>query len=333
MLIQTYTNSETFQTLSAEWHDLLQRASINHIFMTPEFLESWWQTLGEGELQIITFRDEIGKLIGIAPLYQFTNAEKKLQLSFIGCVNVSDYLDFIVDKNHVDAIYGEVTKLLQNHSATQFFFCSIPQNSPTLTLLSTSLNSLQMTVSQTQQDVCPILQLPNTWDEYLASIGKKQRHEIKRKAEKLFAETSATFEEVDTAENIEPAIDDFIHLHQASSVNKKSFWDEKHIQFFHAFVKRAAEQKWLRLSFLKIDGQRVAAMLGFSYANSFFLYNSGFNAEQYKQYGVGSVLTAHTIQQTIERHEQRYDFLRGDEEYKFRFRAVAEPIFDLTISK
>ena len=71
-------------------------------------------------------------------------------------------------------------------------------------------------------------------------------------------------------------------------------------------------------------------MLVFDFANTFFLYNSGFNPDLYSQLGTGNVLTAYTIQQAIEQKKQTYDFLSGDEEYKFRFGAVAQPTFTLS---
>ncbi len=330
MQIQTHTDpTDCFQNLAAEWHDLLDRSMVNQVFMTPEFQQAWWSTLGSGELNLLTIRDEQQVLRGIAPIYKFKNDQGIEQFSFIGCVNVSDYLDFIVDREMVELVYASISEYLQHSEIKMTFFCSIPVTSPTLTVFKSVLEKSGWQVAQTQQDVCPVITLPTTWDEYLASIGKKQRHEIKRKWEKLFAETTAEFELIELPTATEDAMTDFIHLHQASSQDKSNFWDDNHVQFFKYFAEKTAEKSWLKLYFLKIDGRRVAAMLGFSYHQQFFLYNSGFVAEEYRQYGIGSVLTAYTIQQSILRGESRYDFLRGDEEYKFRFRAVAEPVFDL----
>lgn len=334
MQTQILTDQSCFDTLANEWHDLLNRSITNQVFITPEFLKAWWITLGGGDLQVLTVRDEGGKLVGLAPMYTFVNAENEKQISFVGCVDVSDYLDFAVDKNYTDQVYHEIGKFITSLTeVTCAFFCSLPQTSSTLTVFKENVVKAGWEVVQSQQDVCPVIELPKTWDEYLTQIGKKQRHEIKRKWEKLFKEQEAAFELVELPADTDHSIKDFIWLHQSSSQDKNNFWDDKHVEFFQYFAEKTAEKNWLKLYFLKIGTVRVAAMLGFSYNNQFFLYNSGYVSDNFRQYGIGSVLTAYTIQQAIERGETRYDFLRGDEQYKFRFRAVSEPIFDLKFTR
>ncbi len=334
MKLETFTDPACFDALSTEWLELLTHSITNQIFITPEFLKAWWSTLAEGELHIVTVRDQKKKLRGIAPLYTFLNSKGEKQLSFVGCVDVSEYLDFIIDKEMPDQVFHEIgqhiTALKEVECA---FFFSIPQNSATLAQFKVNMSQVGWKAEQSQQDVCPVIELPKTWEEYLAHIGKKQRHEIKRKWEKLFKEQEAHFELVELPTDADTAIKDFIWLHQASSKDKKNFWNDRHVQFFQYFAQKTAEKNWLKLYFLKIGTTRVAAMLGFEYNNQFFLYNSGFVSDNFREYGIGSVLTAYTIQQAIEHGNTRYDFLRGDEEYKFRFRAVSEPVFDLKLTR
>ncbi len=334
MQLQTYTDPSCFTTLADEWHELLRHSITNQVFITPEFQKAWWSTLGKGELHVVTVRNEQKKLVGIAPMYTFVNDQQIKQISFVGCTDVSDYLDFIVDKDSVDEVFHQIGQYLTSTAELKFaLFYSIPQTSQTLSIFKENISKAGWSAEQKQQDICPIITLPKTWDEYLASIGKKQRHEIKRKWNKLFTEQEATFELIELPADTDSAIQDFIWLHQASSKDKSNFWNDKHVEFFKYFAQKTAEKNWLKLFFLKIGTVRVAAMLGFEYNNQFFLYNSGFVSDNYREYGIGSVLTAYTIQQAIERGNTRYDFLRGDEEYKFRFRAIPEPVFDLELKR
>lgn len=334
MQIEILSDPSCFESLEQEWCELLTHAVTNHIFITPQFQKSWWQTLGEGQLQVITVRGDTGQLVGIAPCFVFPNQRGEQQLSLVGCVNVSDYLDVVVDKLQADAVYTALLSTIDQHIAWDcLYFCSLPQYSPSIGHLQDYAQQHSWQLTQTQQDVCPVIDLPKTWEEYLDSIGKKQRHEIKRKWQKLLSETDAQFELIEHPHQLDPAVSDFIQLHQKSSVEKKNFWDEKHVAFFKQFATETSESGWLKLYFLCIHGKRVASMLGFEYNHQFFLYNSGFDADEYRHLSVGNVLTAYTIQQAIERGDQRYDFLRGNEEYKFRFRAVPEPIFDVEIKR
>lgn len=335
MTTEILTGQKSFFQLKDEWSALLQRSEINHIFMTPQFLAVWWQNLGHGELKIITFYDTQKRLIGIAPLFLDKDDKGKKCLSAIGCTTVTDYFDIVVDQAHKKEVYAAFVNVLKSNQIPweALSLISIPNASPTLKVFVDLGKKAGWKIEQKQQDVCPIIALSKSWEEYLVKIGKKQRHEVRRKWERLERETHPKFRLIEAESETAKNIDEFIQLHQRSSIDKKNFWDDKHIAFFHDFGIEAAKYKWLKLYFLEIDGEQVASMLVFDYDNQFFLYNSGFAADKYKQFSVGNVLTSYTIKQAIELGKKRYDFLRGDEEYKLRFGAVPEPIFDLTISR
>lgn len=331
-MLQTsiHTNASIFEELKDEWLDLLHRSVTNYIFQSPQFLSAWWKSLGEGDLKIIAVRSEEGKLVGLAPLYLQTNANDEKELCFVGCVNVSDYLDILVDKDFEAEVYQAVADVLNSDQIEWqcMYLCSLPETSPTRDWLKKTFADAK----ETQQDVSPYITLPGTFDQYLSSIDRKQRHEIKRKMRRV-GESDHEFEVVTTEDAAQAAIEEFIQLHKASSTEKRDFWDESHLAFFRTFIPDSAAAGWLQLYFLKVEGTRTASMLVFDYNNQFLLYNSGFNPDAFKHLSTGNVLTAYTIEKAIEQKRSIYDFLRGDEEYKFRFGAVAQPVYDITIKK
>ncbi|MDQ5951737.1 MAG: Acetyltransf 6 protein [Patescibacteria group bacterium] len=332
MRMQTsiYTDSQIFTDLQTEWLDLQGRSVTNYVFQSPQFQGAWWNTLGEGELSIITVRDENNQLVGLAPLYMQQNDQGKKELCFIGCVNVSDYLDILVDSQHQTQVYESLTKVLTEELTDWecMFLCSLPESSPTRDWLKQTFHHS----TEKQQDVSPFIRLPASWDEYLASIDRKQRHEIKRKMRRV-EETDHAFECITSPTDAATAIQDFITLHKASSAEKRDFWDDNHFKFFSTFIPAAGEAGWLKLYFLKIGAVRASAMLIFDYNDQFLLYNSGFDPAQFNNLSTGNVLTAYTIKQAIEQRKTVYDFLRGDEVYKFRFGAVSQPVYDISVER
>jgi len=94
-----------------------------------------------------------------------------------------------------------------------------------------------------------------------------------------------------------------------------------------------AEKKWLKLYFLDVDGQPGASMILFDYHQQILAYNSGFDAYRYGHLGVGNAIILHSIKHAIELGKIRYDFMRGEEPYKFAFGAKAEPLFDMTLTR
>ena len=99
------------------------------------------------------------------------------------------------------------------------------------------------------------------------------------------------------------------------------------LSFFREIIHTFAEKGWLKVYFLDIDETPAAVLLAFDYGNEIILYNSGFDAEKFGYFSPGNVIISYSIQHAIQLGRMRYDFLRGDEVYKFRFGGVAEDVF------
>jgi CelD/BcsL family acetyltransferase involved in cellulose biosynthesis len=333
MQTTVYTNATGFDLLADEWDDLLQRSINAPFFMRYIYQRAWWRYLGNDDLLLMTIRTDDGQLVGLAPFYGKTNLKDQRELSFVGCVDVSDYLDLLVDKDHVEPVHQTLLDCLSDsHLAwDKLYLCSLPYNSITHTHFAEAARAHGWRATVSQQDVCPVITLPGSWDDYLAGIDKKQRHEIRRKMRKIESEAQTRWDVVHSVEGLDEAMDAFIELHQKSTRDKEGFWNDNMIQFFKALAIELAQAGWLRLYFIEVNYTKAASMLCFDYDNEFLLYNSGFDPEQFAQLSPGNVLTAYTIQDAIHLGRARYDFLRGDEVYKFRFGAVAEPVYDLEI--
>ena len=325
---QSYSSAAAFSELASEWHALLKKSCSNHCFQTPEFLFTWWKSLGSGSLEITTFRNDSGELIGLAPLFLHEH-EGVSTLSFIGCVDVADYLDFLIHQDHQAETYQAVCKYLQSRTGVQLKLCSLPDSSPTRRELTAFFGDHATTT--TQQDVTPLIQLPESWDTYLESLDRKQRHEIRRKWNRLEREVGSSFSVVSDPTATDEATDVFITLHKSSSPGKSRFWDDHHVAFFTDLLKTFAQAGWLKLYFLTVEGKAAATMLIFDYNNRYYLYNSGYDPEYLRHLSTGNTLLAYTIRDALEQGREVYDFLRGDESYKFRFGAIAEPVWDVAV--
>jgi CelD/BcsL family acetyltransferase involved in cellulose biosynthesis len=86
-------------------------------------------------------------------------------------------------------------------------------------------------------------------------------------------------------------------------------------------LQAAFDNGWLQLAFMTVAGERAAAYLNFDYDNHIWVYNSGYSLK-YRDLSTGWVLLAHLIQWAIENRREEFDFLRGDEDYKYRFGGV-----------
>lgn len=328
MSLVSYQIFSDWESVAAIWSQLLPESQTNTFFQEITIQQAWWESVGKPSLQLVVVNDDNAPIA----LFPFTLRDNTLQ--FLGDQDVSDYLDALILPEHSDAAYEGLTQYLSEHSAWQKLqLISVPEDSSTFHGIKTVADTLGLAYQQTQQDVCPIIDLPATWDEYLAAVGKKQRHEIKRKWLRLEEQGKVTFRVVKDTNADPEALETFFTLHRQSSVEKEKFWTPEHTTFFKHLSDAASKGGWLRLYFLDFDGTPAASMYCFEYGDDLLIYNSGFNATAFVDKSIGQVMMAFTIKDAIEHGKKRYDFLRGGEEYKLRYRPVVHPVFNVVVEK
>ena len=337
MRIDLHRDPSVFALLAPEWDALLPSATTNVIFLTREWQSTWWQHMKPGDLLVITVRDDADRLQAIVPLFRRQADDEQWTLSLVGCEDVSDYLDFIVRPDHEEAVCREVLQFLTSAQFPEWDrieLCNAPPTSTVYRVMHAAAEQAGLPVTRREQDVCPVIDLPSTWDEYLATLDKKQRHEIRRKIRRAEAEATTTWYVVDPNQSGLPGeMESFFELHRLSSPKKSMFMDARMRGFFSDVSQALASQGWLHLSFIEMNGQKAAGMLSFEYGNRFEVYNSGYDPNSYAQLSPGIVLLSYCIQQAIQRKRTAFDFLRGDEEYKFRFGAKPTSVYEITIGR
>lgn len=180
---------------------------------------------------------------------------------------------------------------------------------------------------------CPSIALPGSWDEYLASLDKKQRHELRRKIRKAEAETVSWRVTDPRSHDLTSDMESFVRLHRLSTPDKNLFMDETMTAFFFDMAQAIARRGWLHLSFLELENEQIAGLLSFDYNDHFQVYNSGYDARRYGALSPGIVLIGYCIRHAIELQRRTFDFLRGEEEYKYRLGARPNDIYELTIQR
>lgn len=321
---------ERFEALQYEWNNLLPGNATNEVFLTWEWQSTWWQAYQPGDLFVITARDEAGKLVGIAPW--FCEAGSRV-IRPIGCVEVTDYLDSIIRPDLRKAFFAGVAEILLEQRATysRICLCNTPATSPTLEEFTPLLAAYGFETEIRQQEVCPVIVLPSDFETYLGQLDKKQRHEARRKLRRAEAsESRVSWYIAGPEHDLEDEIERFARLMAASHTAKSAFLqDPQNAAFFHAIIPRMALCGWLQLAFMTVNDEPAAAYLNFDYDNRILVYNSGLDSERFGALSPGIVLLLHLIRDAIEKRRTVFDFLRGDEEYKFRMGGQERPVMEI----
>ena len=209
---------------------------------------------------------------------------------------------------------------------------SLVENSPTLTHLPELARQQGYSVEIEKEDTASGIELPSTWDEYLAILSKKDRHELRRKFRRLEAIPDWKWYAVTGEEEVMSRLDDFVRLMRQSSQEKDEYMTEEHLRFFYAMARRMSQIGLLRLYFLELDGKPVATSLCFDYASSRLLYNSGYDLE-YGYYSVGLLLNALCLREAIEQEIGYFDFLRGSETYKHHLGGQPHDLYQMVVRR
>jgi len=335
MQTEIYTTPDAFDQLAGEWNALLDTSTSKTLFLTNEWQKTWWRELGDGELRVLAFREDDDKhLVGIAPLFFEETALGGVEVALVGCKEVSDYLDFIFSSGHEEACFRAVIDYLKSADAPQWHtigLCNIVESSPTLSTFRDLLNAEGWNAVATFEDVCPIISLPESFEAYLVTLDGKERRELQRKLRRASENSAVTF--TASADTLDKDVDDFLTLMKASMVSKSSFLTPRMERFFRAATRTVFDAGWLQLAFLEVEGARAAAYLNFVYGDTVLVYNSGLDPQKFSYLSPGQVLIAKLIEQAITDKRRAFDFLQGNEDYKYKLGGKDVKLFTLSARK
>jgi CelD/BcsL family acetyltransferase involved in cellulose biosynthesis len=314
-----------------DWSDLVRADPAGTIFHTPDFLKLYWEEFGEEpEHLLLAFGENAGEQVSATAFELIGNT-----LRFLGGTEVTDYMGPVgVPEARAGSAHALWAGLLRRNEWHDADLRGLPEDSPWLKELRETATTHGLSVEETedQNGVAPILELPPTWDEYLAQIPSKLRHEIRRKAKKLEAETGPFRIETATDETLLPLLDRFVELHRMSEGPKGVFMVPGMEIFFRRLGQAFGERGVFRLTFVRVRDELAAGTIGFSFEGTYSLYNSAFD-RKWQQLAPGMVLVAEDIRQAIEERCSVFDFLKGDYAYKYRFGARKRLVKRLVVSR
>jgi CelD/BcsL family acetyltransferase involved in cellulose biosynthesis len=319
------------------WNALVIQSIVDTPFSRYEYLSEWWKTLGGGEWKdvqlVLVSATEDDQLIGIAPLF-IAEYDGRQALLLVGSIEISDYLDLIVREDDLPRFLSGLIDFLassqaDNWSALDWY--NLPDDSPTLAALKAESERRGWNYHEEIYRPTPRIALNGDFEEYLSRLDKKQRHEIRRKMRRAAESGRVRFHIVEKDADIEPELESFFHL-MVQDPNKAMFLKDVMRDQMSKSIRIAHEQGYLWLAFLEVDGVKAAGSLNFDYKNKLWGYNSGVSRD-FMDLSPGWVLLGHVIQWCCENGRHEFDFMRGDEEYKYRFGGVNRFVMRVRLTK
>jgi CelD/BcsL family acetyltransferase involved in cellulose biosynthesis len=309
--------------LESAWNDLFDRARCDNVFLTYEWLAAWADAFCPGSsLFIVAISTETNGLIALAPLYisqSFLGGPRRLGLlgdRFVG----SDYLDFLVDRECADAAMKCIREIIQSrHNEWDYIEFADVDSETLVTAFQSSMQAAGYVTQTLTGARCPFIALPPSAGAFLAGLPNKLRSNLKYYKRALQRE--GTLKLIDVTNNIDPAFAELVRLHERrfTSQNETSAFLAPEVRALHkSLAAKLAERRLAHIFLLELNGKAIAALYGFSIRGRMLFYQSGFDPE-YSRFGVGTLLLGEVITACIESGHREFDFLRGDEAYKYRW--------------
>ena len=325
---QTPKPLTSFDQIRPQWQELLGRSAVNNLYITPAWQELWWGLFQDGRsLSGFYLTDDSGDVTAIAPLSRAGD-----DYSLVGNSDTFDYNDFVVAAGAEAAFYPTLLDAIGDSGGRRLELYSIGEDSPTLALLPELARERGYLVEVAEEDVAPRIALADTWDEYLSGLTKKDRHELRRKLRRLDGHGNWRWYCVSDPDEVAERMDTFFDLMRRSDQAKAAFLTDEREDFFRRMMTATAAEGLLRLFFMEMDDQPVASSLCFDYDNARMLYNSGHNPE-YRYYSVGLLLHSLCLRDALERGYRHFDFLRGNESYKYRLGGSDHHLYRISLER
>jgi hypothetical protein len=327
---------DRFFDLEDKWDKILDQCRDGHILLTWEFLSTYVKHFGRAKDLIILCVEDKKRLIAIAPLRRSRYSLFSLGYNVIEplAYRYADYTGLIMTEKERECFILFLSYLMQNDDWDFLHLFDVPGTSVLLGLLPKVHESIPIALEPKEGRICPYMSLPKSVDQFKERLRRSFRRDLERCMRKLEKDYGKT--ELKRNEEMGPfeeAMNVFIGLHQKRWKSKGMpgvFSTQESRSFDVDVAKCFANKGWVAFYFLTVKDEPIAAQYCLEYKQKMLYGLGGFDPD-YSQYSVGNLLLAKVIEDCIKRRIEEYDFMKGDEPYKFQWSAAYRRNFGVRI--
>lgn len=321
------TDDESFLGLQMEWNNLLTDSSANNIFLTWEWVSTWWKVYqDEFELFLITVRDKEADLVGIGP---FKVAKRKflwlynisvLEFLGTGVGATPEGLEIIIKKGHEEGVLSLIlSEIMRDEAIDMIDLHPYSSISRSREFLETIFKAERLTSCVVPHSLSPVVHLPQTWDEFYQKKSRNFKKKMKEYRNRCVRDLNIVFEKASTSTEALGYLDSIIELHhEQRKSTARSFKDQRSISFHRQLVGPLWAKGWLSYYFVGSGGKMLAGMYCLKYNGFHYYYQSG-RTTKYPKHHLGYVLINYILGDAIVEGSNTFSFLTGNETYKFHW--------------
>jgi tetratricopeptide (TPR) repeat protein len=354
MEIDIINDFETFQAIRSNWEfvyasDLQAQFSLSWIWLS-EVVKQYVEHIEHKELWFVLAAKPKNNTnyVAFLPLSLEVKQRSDIglynQLSLVGITD-ADHAGFICLPGYEEEVASDFATYIQRQETwSKFELDKIPQEDRRLKLFLQSFpqesfevheNQIINTLDQIDNSIIPYVSLPDTWEQYLQdTLSSNTRQKIKRLLKKVESSDEFYLTHVN-AENLERHIEILFNFWRASWEGRKGseqcqmILERTQDTLYHCFDYQCLYFPVLWKGIEPLGA--IANLIDSQKKTVSFLI--GGRDDTVKDLPVGIILHAYAIRDAINKGFKVYDFLVGNEAYKFSFGAQERRIKTVTLQR
>ena len=334
-----------FLNYRRQWNRLVERSSSCSFFLGWEWLDTWLTVYGNivDRLFIIIVINQEGELVGAMPLYLLAVKHHSVfnrQLRFIGTGEeeweevATEYLDIVSLPETEEKVCRLLYKALQDFELDWILLTveNVLESSVLVNKFLPVLSNDKYRLIKNKSGQRYRIDLPESWDEYEAGLGKSMRRKIRQSRKRI---SQLEDQKTEVFNNIEVGFSELKRLHEERWKKKNmpgAFSSPKFIAFHREFMARLLDEGKLRLRRTTMGTDLIAILYNIRFADTEYYYQSGFDLQLGSRIRPGIYAHVRAIEESIKEKVAYYDLMKGDENsYKSEYCAQKESMLTIRL--
>lgn len=349
--VQTIRGESEVFALESTWRALYRENYQDSPFCRFEWFEAWWKHFGSRLTQGATSADlrailikRLGKVVGLACFYTHGYPKVSLNVRSLRPVGVLGYRHsdlteepiLLIEKGYEE----EVLPLLQDRllslksefDLVQLHYIASSETRAEIPCRRQMFLKRGYWHESTQM---LSLDLPKSWEAFVAGQSAKSQEHIKRKPRALTKRCGEWKVEFASPEETEWAADELVRLHRirndASKGRTIHIVSREHRLFYREYFRQMRERELGGIFVLKADGKVIAAQSVLFGEHDWLLFHQGHEPE-WSQVSPLVILQMEAFKRAIESGVSKIRLHRFAQEWKLRWGAHPDGFFDQWIS-
>ncbi len=315
---------EEFNALAPDWNQLVDEWGSDRLFLSHAWFRTWWEAFGgSNQLHVVTVRSA-GRLVAVAPMMRSRTSIYGLKAETLYAIynpHTPRY-DFIVGNNQDPRFYEAIwSELIAGDDYDLIVLAQIPEGSRTVSSIEKSAKRDGWLTGQWTAPASPFIPLSTDYEGFFNNLREGCRFNLTKRYARLRRIGLVDVEVVTARDAVDDAMRDGLRIEAAAwkgDMGTAMLSDPLVADFYMRLAKRQADLGQLRLTFLRVNGKRIAFNYLMEQRRKLYAVKIGYDPA-YQAYSPGNMLLNLIVKDACARGIQEYDLLGGDDEWKFEW--------------